>query len=208
MNDTIFINNNSQNLIISFTGYRPDGNFEWKNLLQTRKDVDILFVRDINQKWYLTGIKSVSTDVESTIQYFNTFCDKYEKICLLGSSMGGFASILYGYLLSNNHDVIIKSFGPQVDIESPEGNPWTISVINTFITDIPEKDRIYSRLHKVIDIHLDCTIYYGIDHPYDGTHYDKISKYTKSETFSTDKHAIALYMKQNDIMNDVLDNLF
>jgi hypothetical protein len=212
MTDVKFVNNNSNNLIISFSGYYKNiylSRFEWYNILTNNKhDCDLLFLKDINLQWYLKGIKSLSYDVKSTLKILNDICDTYNNICLIGSSMGGYASLLYGYLLSFNHKITIRLFSHQTDIVDKKGNKWTLKLSNKFIPLLNEDDIKYTKLQNIIDKQLDCIVYYGNKHIYDYIHYDLISNYVKCVSYPTDTHAIAKYLKENGLLVDIIKNIF
>jgi hypothetical protein len=73
------------------------------------------FVIDKNNLWYHGGIKTISNDVNSTVEYLKNIIDGYEKVIFIGTSAGGYASILFGSLL--NVDTVL-AFIPQTIISN------------------------------------------------------------------------------------------
>ena len=117
--------NGNKNLIICFGGMalRFGGilPFEFLNYLSsTYTDYcDLIFYIDIEQCWYHKGIKNITNSIDETILYLNnTITDrKYEKVIFMGTSAGGYASILFGSMCNNVNNVI--SFIPQTIIKKP-----------------------------------------------------------------------------------------
>ena len=73
-----------------------------------------IFIRDIQKQWYLTGINSTINSPELLLSFLQTQTEGYQ-IITLGSSAGGFASVLYGSLLKAQ---LIFSFNGQFEIKS------------------------------------------------------------------------------------------
>ena len=113
--------NESYPVLITFQGFSRSVLLNNKNLLPfymlnsltaTQLDINIIFVKDIEQCWYLTGYNGNSshndfyTDIKKIIN--DNF--KKSKIITIGQSAGGFGALLFGTLL--NADKII-TFVPQ-----------------------------------------------------------------------------------------------
>ncbi len=73
-----------------------------------------IFLRDIIKQWYLTGINGKINTPEALLRFLQKETDGY-KIIAMGSSAGGFASIIYGQLLKAE---MILSFNGQFEIDS------------------------------------------------------------------------------------------
>lgn len=73
-----------------------------------------IFIRDIFKQWYLAGINSKINNPIKLLDFLRKETSGYKTI-MLGSSAGGYASILYGSLL-NVHKVL--AFNPQFEITS------------------------------------------------------------------------------------------
>lgn len=105
MSELKIINENSENLIVSFGGMSLEMGgippFEFLNYLsKTYKDVDLIFYIDKNQAWYHKGIDGISTNIDETVDYLNNIINRknYKKVIFMGTSAGGYASILFGSL--------------------------------------------------------------------------------------------------------------
>ena len=85
--------------------------FEFKNFLtENFEDFNFIFIRDLKQAWYTRGmdfkdLNITTKNINENIKTLNNIIGKQEnsKVIFLGNSMGGFASILYGVLLSFQH---------------------------------------------------------------------------------------------------------
>lgn len=109
--------------------------FEFVNYLSIicKNTCDLLFYIDKHQCWYHKGIEGITNNIDETIKYLNnkTNCYKYEKIIFMGTSAGGYASILFGSLCSRVNYVI--GFIPQTILENPIDNTYSDlhNIINT-----------------------------------------------------------------------------
>ena len=115
--------NNNKKLIVSFGGMALQFGgllpFEFLNYLSCiYTDCDLLFYIDKNQCWYHKGIKDISTNIDDTILYLNKIIKEgnYKKVIFMGTSAGGYASILFGSLCNNVDNVI--SFIPQTILDN------------------------------------------------------------------------------------------
>jgi len=103
--------NGSKYLLVSFGGMAQNIGgivpFEFLNYLSAvyEKQIDLLFYIDKNQFCYHKGIQGITTTVEETVVYLNDKIQKgnYEKVIFMGTSGGGYASILFGSLCKVTH---------------------------------------------------------------------------------------------------------
>ncbi|GMK42374.1 hypothetical protein PCCS19_54330 [Paenibacillus sp. CCS19] len=85
--------------------------YEWtSNLIQ--KAHKHIFVRDLFKQWYLEGISSELNTIETVLSLLRRETAG-KKIITVGSSAGGYASILFGTMLNAE---IIFSFAPQLSL--------------------------------------------------------------------------------------------
>jgi len=136
--------NNNKNLIVCFGGMGLQFGgilpFEFlKHLSQTFKDdCDMVFYIDKHQCWYHMGIDGITTNIDETVNYLNNMIsDKYDKVIFVGTSSGGYASILFGSICNHVTDVI--AFIPQTrlleakDIKYIEVLPFINNNVNYII---------------------------------------------------------------------------
>lgn len=118
----LFIKGTSQNnteLIISFAGnalvYGGVPQLEFVNSLnKIYPNCDKLFYLDKTSRFYINGIQTISKSIEETTQYISSKIKDYKKVCFIGTSAGGYASILYGSLLNIDY---VLAFIPQTNLE-------------------------------------------------------------------------------------------
>ena len=117
--------NNSKHLIICFGGKALQFGgilpFEFLKYLSSTyaTNCDLIFYIDKHHCWYHKGIKDITNNIDETVLYLNSVINagSYEKVIFMGTSAGGYASILFGSLCNNVNNVI--SFIPQTIIKKP-----------------------------------------------------------------------------------------
>ena len=119
-NEYIFLkrgqNPDDKILFVSFGS--KGGKFNFTNIL---KKYNALFLRCDDDSWY-HNLKGIAEDVTGVVSIINKIkCDHgFEKIIVVGSSMGGYGSLLYGSLL--NADKIF-TINPLIDL-SENAKVW------------------------------------------------------------------------------------
>jgi hypothetical protein len=113
-----FSNNNV--LVIAFGGIKQKIGydlhlppFEFVNTL-SKKGTDVLFIRDLNQCWYQLGIDNLGNSITDVEIFLKKKIKNYDFVILIGTSMGGYASLLFSQLIKA--DVSI-TFSPQTFID-------------------------------------------------------------------------------------------
>ena len=117
--------NGNKNLIICFGGMALQFGgilpFEFLNYLSSiyKNNCDLIFFIDNHQCWYHKGIKDITNNIDETILYLNNIIKhgNYQKVIFMGTSAGGYGSILFGSMCKNVNHVI--SFIPQTIIKNP-----------------------------------------------------------------------------------------
>lgn len=116
--------NNNNKLIVCFGGLSLNmckiPPFEFLNHLSVVcNDCDLLFYIDKEQCWYHKGIHGITNNISSTVLYLNKIIKSgnYEKVIFMGTSAGGYASILFGSLCDNINCAI--GFIPQTILKDP-----------------------------------------------------------------------------------------
>lgn len=112
-----FLPADSDILLITFGGmaHLQKIPFEFQRVTQGLP-VKHLAVRDLRQLWYQAGLPGISENVWGTVEYLQQFIniEKPMRIMTLGSSMGGYAALLFGHQL--DADVSI-TFAPKTIID-------------------------------------------------------------------------------------------
>jgi hypothetical protein len=75
-----------------------------------------IFMRDPRQVWYHWGIEGQTTNIEGTAEYLTEAIARrgITKIATLGTSGGGYAALVFGWLLSAD---VVHAFSPQTILE-------------------------------------------------------------------------------------------
>lgn len=135
MSELQYINGN-KNVICCFGGMALKMGgvpvFEFLNYLSSiyKNKFDLLFYIDKHQCCYHKGIEGITNNIDETISYLNAKIKNYDKIIFMGTSAGGYASILFGSLCNNVHHVI--SFIPKIKLNHPLNKKYSnlVNVIN------------------------------------------------------------------------------
>ena len=116
-------------LIISFAGQGQGigtlPRYEFVNFLSKHysENYDFQFYLDKTNKWYHSGINNETRDIPSSVVYLQTIISGYKDIYFIGSSAGGYASILYASLLKeSNQNFTVIAFKPQTFISGYQFN--------------------------------------------------------------------------------------
>jgi capsular polysaccharide export protein len=112
-----FLHSGSKKLIIFFAAQdMKPGKY---NFFQMGKEIEenVFFVNDLTDQWYQNGIESFGETFESTIDVLQKWIRhlKIDEVYTLGTSMGGYAAIMYGVHLNAN----ILSFAPEIILKTP-----------------------------------------------------------------------------------------
>lgn len=129
--DAIDLNDSAQILLadhpianlIVFGGLRAEGGYSVPafEFVQTLKSLslNVLFVKDTTRRWYNFGLKGFSESMDDTTVQIQKVVDEYFPADLplvtLGNSMGGYASIFFGEMLSAQY---VLSIVPQTIIST------------------------------------------------------------------------------------------
>jgi hypothetical protein len=96
--------------------YGPQA-FSYRNHFQIHHpDVDFIFVKDSTNQWYNRGLHGLGANLEETIGRLHEMTAGYKHLTTFGSSMGGYASILFGNALGARHVVALS---PQTLLRPP-----------------------------------------------------------------------------------------
>lgn len=106
-------NKDSDKLAVIFSGVNSKDFMGYKLIKEIK--CNKIFIREDKKSWYHSKIDGVSNNIDELIQYIKTYTDKFKSkdITFIGSSMGGYASLLIGIKL---HVKRIIAFGPQIII--------------------------------------------------------------------------------------------
>lgn len=221
-----YIDTDSKNLIVSFGSANHHGGFDRKTSLcklKTEfKNVDILYLRNMDfhytgrgrhrrkmlvGNWYLGGLSGIGKNINHTISFLKKIFKKYENIICTGSSMGGYASILFGSILNANY---IIAGNAQTDLEyvlkhttAKNDGKRKISQLEKRKKECPKTWDKYANLAPHLNETTIYKVFYSGSKPYLGNkamgghngwilhsthHLENISKCKLLEKFDSDVH--------------------
>ena len=113
------INKNKVPLIIAFGGMAGNLSepvYEFKNFLSKNFNCNLIFIKDSNKCWYFQGIRGIGNTVDQSVITLRKIVNNisHSKVISIGTSAGGYASILFGILLKVDN---IISFSPQTFLD-------------------------------------------------------------------------------------------
>jgi tetratricopeptide (TPR) repeat protein len=137
-----------------------------------------IFLRDCLQSWYQNGIKLVGDSIEQIVSYLKDFIqeEQIQKVVVTGNSAGGYAAILFGYLLEADAAI---AFSPQTFIDPKNrsifgDNRWQSQINKLYKSFNPETSNKYFDLINLWkhnnSIKTQFYIYFGRDHHLDAVH--------------------------------------
>lgn len=208
LEDSFYYKNcGSSVLIISFACYydvRPK--FDWK-LLLNNFDIDVLFLRDFSNAWYLMSISGFSEDLVSTVDILNEYASRYRKVYLIGSSMGGYASLLFKYLMSHKN-IVSHAFGPQTVLYGDDNRLcWVKNCVERNVIPVITEDlRKYLYLYEVVGSMKDTYIHYSEDSVRDLWHASLIDCENKIP-YPEEDHAVARVLNDKGLLVPLLKKI-
>lgn len=149
-------NSLSKKLVVVFSGINAKSFMGYKLLKGT--PFNKLFIRDNTKSWYSGDIKGLSKSYEELLEKIKEITDKFETkdITFIGSSMGGYAALLFGKELKVKN---IMAFGPQIVINknlpnNPTNNDYIKNKnLTEFINSSDANIDIFIGLNELADIY-------------------------------------------------------
>jgi len=176
-------------------------------------DDNIIFVRDISQNWYQSGVKDISTDVEETVDFFKNEITRIapKKIFFVGNSMGGYAAIMFASLLQNQ-SVKVIAFSPQTFIHpflrlKYRDFRWQSTINKTYLKSF-KKSSYYdlnSLLNK-LSINIDIDIYVSKKDKLDTKHAQYLANTTQVKVISYNQagHGLVRHLRNEGLLVKIL----
>ena len=213
-----------KNLIITFGGMvhnLSEPVYEFKRFLNNsfNEEIHFIFIKDSFQTWYLNGIKGTCTDkenskIDESVEFLKNIINKinYNKIATIGSSAGGYASILFGILLKVDS---ILSFSPQIFIDTDNrkslfdkrwGNSFDLGLLNKRYCIYSEKYFDLSKLKNNIN---SIIIVVGLRDLDDIIHSRKLLKYDNVKIYECiSGHSNVKKLMSNNYLSIIINKLF
>jgi hypothetical protein len=131
-------------------------------------DINKIYLRDLSQTWYHSGLPGISRNIEETASFLKRKASEAstDKVVLVGNSMGGYAAILFGILLKAT---VVHAFSPHTFI----GNRKYIRSKNRIEYLHAKFSRKYFDLRRVMAVcsnAVSCNVYYDPADKLDKSH--------------------------------------
>ena len=196
-------------LIITFGGLGGDGMFqplfEFKNFLLKNIDCHVILIRDSKQSWYHNGINGFGDNINELKNNIKEIIKKinYSIIITIGSSMGGYAALLFGNLLNVNG---IIAFCPQTFIDKDNRKKYKDARWISQIANIC--DNSYYDLSKLSFQNINVQIIYGRKNRLDKIHAKRMEK--NKNIIVTGKpggHTFVKILRDNCILLKIINDM-
>lgn len=196
------VGEDNKKLIVCFASNDHLG-FERKTSLMEHKykqnNFDVLYLRN-RIGWYLGGLNGIGKNMTHTIAFLRKQFVNYDKVLFVGTSAGGYASLLFGSLLKVNEVIAIN---PQTDLQYCIDNMFTEQQAWTNLCNKTESVawKKYNKIADVLNDEVSYSVFYkgseNCIHTQDlalhgDYHYDQIKHFpslikleTHAEIFST-----------------------
>lgn len=141
--------------------------FEWTNVLESLPAKRI-FARDLHQLWYQKGLPGIADSPDGVSDYLHQLIMHHdvEKVVTIGGSMGGYAAMLFGYLLAANE---VHAFSGQTYLPTRKGRmlfkaflqrKWSVLWKNWELVSSRDVNRKYFDLRPLLMIEDRATQYH------------------------------------------------
>jgi len=160
-----------------------------------------LFVRDLQDAWYNKGLPGITQNIEETVDYLKTIISQQnvDKVVFLGSSSGGYAALLLGYLAEVDE---IHAFGSQTKIPSNSEEAELLKGIEPNFFDL-------TKVYQSRSIKTACHLYFD-----DRFSPDKNHAHYLKDTYPVELHGysagighkIALWLNLQDMLKPIILN--
>ncbi len=200
-------------LILSFTGFNGNlggvfyNRFPWiVDGINTHK----IFMNDTQNIWYHKGIPPITKSMNETIELIRQLMDQYSyrKILCIGTSMGGYMSLLIGYLLEAT-DVI--AFAPQIFLDpanrSHYGDTRWTGALKSMPTQVNPKYLDLGLLYQDrSNLKTQIQIHYGRHLELDHQHIEHLGEYPNVQLFPYDveDHYIPKYLDNLGLLHSII----
>jgi predicted esterase YcpF (UPF0227 family) len=209
----------SDSLVIALTSlvYNPitgdiiPGKFEWGNItnkISTTIKFKKLFVKDHDYAWWQTrfegiegiGPHEVTKFLKKKIKEANV-----KKTMIIGSSLGGYGSILFGCLCNIDLSIAIA---PQTYLSKYRYKKHNLTKKFNGLNINKEETDLKVILEKYNNNHTIYKIYYGKHNSMDKNYAERISHFSNVELFPLDSsnHKVVKEMRNSGLIEEIVFN--
>jgi len=181
--------------------------YEVSSKINTNK----IFVRDIHKLWYHKGLPGIAKNIDEIALYLFQYTqdDQFKRIIFIGNSMGGYAALLLGTLLSVNTVIAFcpKTFiSPAMRFFSQDWSNWR-QVWKLFW--LPSAQRKYFDLKSLLKRKSQGThyhIYYSTQKRIDKLHVLRIKEYQNItlHSYNIGGHGLVKHLRNTHKLRRIL----
>jgi len=212
-NSVIMDLDNRKTLLIIFggiAGHMGLPPFEFSKIL-TSIETDKVFIRDVNQTWYQSGLPGICNDFDG-IKYFldKLICkNNPSRVTFIGNSAGGFAAIALGHLLGIDK---VVAFSPQTFITRWGrlfylDRRWRTQIRNVYKH---TRSNNYLDLKRILNISANVSesieIHYCSNHRLDKKHAERLIHINRVNlvSYHYGDHSLVKHLKDNGKLLNIL----
>ncbi|WP_179319493.1 hypothetical protein [Winogradskyella helgolandensis] len=210
--------NGHENLLVSFGGIQQGLGMPVFEFFNSISDIpcDKIYFRDFNQAWYQKGVDSELNHINKIIKYLEKKINsnKYSRICFIGNSMGGYASILFGSIL--NVDTVI-AFAPQTFINRVNrilnfDKRWCKQINQVYYYKDNRKEfyDLKKYLNRNNSYKTQINVYYSPNHRLDKKHAERLSTHSNVVLHPIDEggHSVVKVVRNNGNLKSAIISAF
>ncbi|HFU74844.1 MAG TPA: hypothetical protein ENK66_01220 [Arcobacter sp.] len=198
------LNNNQEKTIIAFSGMMTQLGMpraEFFKTLSLHDHINVLFIKDFKQSWYLNGLLGLTNNVEETTEFIKQIIPvETKKIITLGTSSGGYAALLFAELLQADTSI---AFAPQTFLNQEQCEHF-----KSFDSELKNLNfSEYSNLKDILENKSSKTqhnVYFCNQNKRDYIHAYNIKKVSTIHSFDCTSHNIAKILKERNILDKIL----
>ena len=174
-----------------------------------------LFLRDLKQTWYHSGLEGFSKSIEDTVKSIRDEIDllKPDKVFFVGNSMGGFAAILFATLIGSGHVIAFAPqtfIGPFSRIRAMDFR-WQKQIFKTYASSVGKPK--YFDLRKVMLNYkrkIKIQIFVSSDHRLDSRHAQHLQGLSGVEiiSFKGGGHGIVKDLRDRNLLPEILSGAY
>ena len=199
---------NSDTLVVIFSGMATQLSMPPAEFMRTflSKNISVIFIKDFWQCWYQKGLLGISNNIQDTVTYLRQELSEisYKKLVFIGTSAGGYASLLFGNLLNADN---VLCFSPQTNIQRKVFNRFKSqdSRLKDIDFNCPYLD--LNQTFKLHDYSGKINIYFGEHNLVDKEHASNLIdfEYVNLIPLATDSHNTAEYLKEQGKLDKILE---
>jgi predicted esterase YcpF (UPF0227 family) len=209
----------SDSLVIALTSlvYNPitgdikPGKFEWGNLTNNISDTfkfKKLFVKDNDYAWWQTrfeGLDGIGPHVVSKFLKKEIIKANVKKTMVIGSSLGGYGSILFGCLC--NLDLVV-AIAPQTYLSNYRYKKHRLNEKFRGLNINKEETDLKVILERYNNNYTKYKIYYGEHNECDKKYVERISHFKNVELYPLDSsnHKVVKEMRDSGLIKSIISN--